>query len=218
VQGLIYKSSADPDLPRGGRRASFCFTQGLFNKKSLAEGVCFDQSRTILHLRLGSDLRYYKPVRFIAIGCQINGPDRQSTQAHDTRPITIRRPRGTPRSGTRRSIGTARTASNGARSFPQRSTPARRRRPARSAEHAGEAANRPFSSAKPKLDRAKRRGGRGESIGWVSYRRIEAQERGHGDGWKYDGGGITVRNYPRSPRSALQLRSRTATLNDGDPA
>jgi hypothetical protein len=102
--------------------------------------------------------------------------------------------------------------------FPQRSTPARRRRPARSAEHAGEAANRPFPSAKPKLDRAKRRGGRGESIGWVSYRRNEAQERGHGDGRKYDGGGITVRNYPRSPRSALQLRSRTATLDDGDPA
>jgi hypothetical protein len=42
---------------------------------------------------------------------------------------------------------------------------ARRRRPARSAEHAGEAANRPFPSAKPKLDRAMRRGGQGESVG-----------------------------------------------------
>ena len=26
-------------------------------------------------------------------------------------------------------------------------------------------------------------------IGWVSYRRNEAQERGHGDGRKFDGGG-----------------------------
>jgi hypothetical protein len=40
-----------------------------------------------------------------------------------------------------------------------------------------------------KLIATTRRGGRGESIGWVSYRRNEAQERGHGDGRKFDGGG-----------------------------
>jgi hypothetical protein len=57
-----------------------------------------------------------------------------------------------------------------------------------------------------------------EQEGRISYRGVEAQEYGHGDGWKHDGGGITVRNYPRSPRSAFQLRSRTATLDDGDPA
>jgi hypothetical protein len=39
---------------------------------------------------------------------------------------------------------------------PQRSVPARRRRPARTAEHAGEAANRPSPSAKLKSDRATR--------------------------------------------------------------
>ena len=105
-------------------------------------------------------------------------------------------------------IAAAHTPSNGLHGSPQRSTPARRRRPARSAEHAGEAANRPFPSAKPKLDRAKRRGGRGESIGWVSYRRNEAQERGHGDGRKYDGGGITVRN-------CLQFTAARARLLTG---
>jgi hypothetical protein len=57
-----------------------------------------------------------------------------------------------------------------------------------------------------------------EQEGRISYRGVEAQEYGHGDGQKHDGGGITVRNCPRSPRSAFQLRSRTATLDDGDPA
>ena len=45
----------------------------------------------------------YTSARFLALGCQINGPDHQTTQALDTHPITIRRPQGTPRSGTRRS-------------------------------------------------------------------------------------------------------------------
>jgi hypothetical protein len=40
----------------------------------------------------------------------------------------------------------------------------------------------------------------------------------HGDERKHDGGGITVRSCPRSPRPAFQLRSRTATLDDRDPA
>ena len=40
--------------------------------------------------------------------------------------------------------------------------------------------NRPFPSAIYKLDRDTRREGRGESIGWVSYRRNDAQEHGHG--------------------------------------
>ena len=93
---------------------------------------------------------------------------------------------------------------------------ARRRRPARSAEHAGEAANRPFPSAKPKLDRAKRRGGRGESIGWVSYRRNEAQELGH-DAMRVDGEDpTTARNSPIAMATHAKLVVASAPRRPGD--
>ena len=37
-------------------------------------------------------------------------------------------------------------------------------------------------------------------IEWVSYRRNEAQERGHGDGRKFDGGGkLGAHRSPSSP-------------------
>jgi hypothetical protein len=45
----------------------------------------------------------YTRARFLTLGCSINKLDHQMTEALDTHPITIRRPRVTPRSGTRRS-------------------------------------------------------------------------------------------------------------------
>jgi hypothetical protein len=59
-------------------------------------------------------------------------------------------------------------------------------------------------------------------IEWVSYRRNEAQERGHGDGRKFDGGGkLGAHRSPSEPTIATQpvqglgrssLSAREATI------
>jgi hypothetical protein len=85
-RGLVNKSSRVSLTKIPGRR-------GMFRPEP------HDPTSTA---RIRSSL-LYTSARFLALGCQINGPDHQTTQALDTRPITIRRPRGTPRSGTRRS-------------------------------------------------------------------------------------------------------------------
>ena len=85
-RGLVNKSSRVSLTKIPGRR-------GMFRPEP------HDPTSTA---RIRSSL-LYTSARFLALGCQINGPDHQMTEALDTRPITIRRPRGTPRSGTRRS-------------------------------------------------------------------------------------------------------------------
>jgi hypothetical protein len=58
-------------------------------------------------------------------------------------------------------------------------------------------------------------------IGWVSYRRNEAQERGHGDGRKFDGGGkLGAHRSPSSPviaTDANQSPGRSLRAAHGDP-